>query len=282
VLPFLAIALATTGTLCCVAIAILINIKPYFSILILTFLLARHFEEAFIICLAAGAIFLGSGILVDNQFLLFLLNVVNFSQDEGVFSAREVLSLPSSISSFAHVLRTFYAQGGNLNVFGLDGRQIAALLETVKWIVLAAPLGALVLARSVPASVVMLVSIAIISNLGTWVGGYSILSYIPAIPMLLHMKYSRFYLAVVLTMLAPLDVVSLLTQNIGDQKSYLGPGVVSVDWDLGLGAILRPLLNLGLLAMISWEVFETYTGPSVVPAAQYPGYESTLPRRGSK
>jgi hypothetical protein len=281
VLPILAIGLATAGTLCCVAIAILINIKPYFAIFIVTFLLARHFEDAFIICLTAGAIFLGAGIFVDSEFLTFLSNVLNFSQNEELFSAREVLSLPATISSYAHALRTFYAQGGNLRFFDLDGRQLAALLEATKWIVLAAALGALVLGRRIPVSVVQLVSIAIVTNLGTWVGGYAIIFYIAAIPMLLHMKYRWFYIPVVLTMLAPLDVVSLLTQNIGDQSSYLAGRVVSVDWDLGLGAVLRPSLNLGLLAVISWEVFERYVWLKGATAAEFPSYEWTGSKRGS-
>ncbi len=269
-LPLLALAVAAAGTLTCIMIAFLINIKPYFAIIIMVFLLARRFQDAWVITLAAGAIFLASGIWIDNQFLVFLINLVSFSQSEELFSVREMLSLPSNVSVYSQVLRVYYAQGGELNVIGINLQLLATLVDSIKWLILCAASGIIWATRGMPTTVLIALSIAIISNLGVSVGGYSIVFYIPLIPVLYVMKHRRFYIAAIFVLLAPLDAIGLLTQNIGDQTSYLSGRLLSIDWDLAAGVFIRPPLNLALLAVLSWEVYSRYV-PKVKPSAATTG-----------
>ncbi|WP_299811888.1 hypothetical protein [Tardiphaga sp.] len=257
-LPVLALAVAATGTLCCIAVAILINIKPYFAIIIFAFFLVRRFEYALITTLAAGAIFLLSGILLDENFMFFVPNVLNFSQEDALFSVREMLSLPSTLSHYAQVLRAVIAQGGGIGLRGVEAGVLATTLEALKWMVLAISLGGLWFARALPLQIVVVVSIAIISNLGTWVGGYSFIFYLPLVPILMKMRYRKLYLGIVLTMFAPLDIVSLLKQDIGLQDVYLSGQSVVVEWSLALGVFVRPPLNLALLVILTFEIIERF------------------------
>jgi hypothetical protein len=197
-----------------------------------------------------------SGVVLDLHFLTFLENLFQFSQD-AVFSGRELLSMPSSISAFAQVIRTFYEHGGTSDK--IDFLMVADALELVKWAACAAAMVSLALTRkNEPIEEAMAVSIVVMTNLGVWVGGYSFILYIVAVPIFLRMRLRWIYLGIILLILSPLDAITIVTDNIGPRFSYLSGAQLVVIWQLALGTLLRPLLNFGLMLAITLEMLLVY------------------------
>jgi hypothetical protein len=257
-LPFLASALAEKGWKRAAAIGVLINIKPYFAIFLLVFALTRHLNEFTTSALAAGFIFLVSGIVLDLNFFTFFENLLRFSQDS-VFSGRELLSMPSSISGFAQVLRTYYWQGGAYLFGNIDPLILADTIDLVKWAACAAILLCAGLAwQNLSLEKGMAVSVVLITNLGVWVGGYSMILYIVIVPFLFQMRFQSIYLVLILLILSPMDALTLTAENIGLQLSYLSGSQLNITWHLGIGSVFRPLLNFGLLLTLTFELFSAY------------------------
>ena len=75
-LGFLALALAKPGWTRTFAIGMLINIKPYFALYLVAFAISQRPRELISCTMMAGAIFLLSGILLDEHFLEFIQNLV--------------------------------------------------------------------------------------------------------------------------------------------------------------------------------------------------------------
>lgn len=258
-LPFLALALAKSDWKSAGAIGVLINIKPYFAIFLLVFALGRRWNELAGATLAAGFIFLLSGVVLDLHFLTFFENLFQFSQDV-LFSGRELLSMPSSVSAFAEVLRTYYGQGGNFYFENIDMLTIANVINFSKWVTCAAALLCLGLTyRSQSIDDAMAVATVVITNLGIWVGGYSLILYIVAAPIFLRMRFGAIYGLLVLLILSPLDIVTVMTDKIGPQFAYLSGTQLDITWQLGIGSVLRPLLNFGLLLTLIFEMLLMYT-----------------------
>jgi len=257
-LPMLAFCLSAEGALCFVAIGLLINLKPYFAVFIVAFLLSRRWADALFVTLAAGAIYVGSGMLLDASFPWFVGNLLSFSQNDQLFSVREMLSMPSSVSALAAALRTYAAQSGGGGILGFDAVVVADTVEIIKWFAILTAFGVLAYVRNVPRNTILALGVVIISNLGTWVGGYSVILYIPLVPILLRMNRAYLYLVALVVLFLPLDAVGLVAQNIGARYSYVSDAVVTVNWTLGLGAVLRPSINLALLAALSYEIFERH------------------------
>ena len=96
--------------------------------------------------------------------------------------------------------------------------------------------------------------IVVITNIGIWVGGYSLLLYITLIPVFMSMKYRWVYLGIVLLIFLPIDIIPIMHKDIGDQYSYLSNADLNVDWAQGIGGIVRPILNFFLLIILCYEV----------------------------
>ena len=270
-LGFLALAFARPGWARAFAIGVLINIKPYFALYLVALALTRRPKELAACTMIAGIIFLLSGILLDDNFTVFVPNILQFSQDNALFSGREILSLPSSISAFTYVLQTYFSQGGTLSVAGISIETMISLIEAAKWFGIAGLFSSLALAgRHIPEDFALAAMTVAITNLGVWVGGYSFIFYIVLIPIFTRMAYWKLYLVLVTLILLPIDVITILRDNIGDQYAYLSDATVSVDWQLGLGAIARPAVNFCMLLAISFEVFSKYAR---LPRASQVGFQ---------
>jgi hypothetical protein len=258
-LGFLALALARPGMMRAFAIGMLINIKPYFALYLITLAVSQRPKELISCTLMAGAIFLISGIMLDQHFLEFIRNLLQFSQDPNLFSPRELLGLPSSGSAFSYVLGLFLYSGGNASIHGVGVGSIIALIESIKWLAILAALFSLGLGgRRIPVEMTLAATTIAITNLGVWVGGYSFILYICLIPIFCRLTYSKIYLTCVFLILMPVDVIALFVEDLGNRYVYLSGATVPVDFQLSLGALLRPVVNFGLLLVISFEIFKNY------------------------
>jgi len=258
-LGFLALALARPGWTRTFAIGMLINIKPYFALYLVAFAISQRPKELISCTMMAGAIFLISGILLDEHFLEFLQNLFQFSQDLNLFSPRELLGLPSSVSAFTSVLRIYSSVGGTFSIAGLGIDSIVTLVESIKWLVILAAFLSLGLGgRRIPIETTLVATTIAITNLGTWVGGYSFILYACVIPTLCRLTYRRIYLACVFLIFMPIDVITLFSESLGNRYSYLSDATVSVNFQVSLEAFLRPIVNFCLLLTISFDIFRNY------------------------
>ena len=251
----LALTLSRIGFLRALCIALLINIKPYFALLLIYYL-ARQNWKGFATCsLLSGLIFVITGLALDNHFLNFFINLLSFSQEDELFSLREVMSMPSSISAFSYVLKN--PDGSGFASAYLSPQIITIIInaiESAKWAVLFISL--VTLLKKTPFmhdAEIFCLLLVVITNLGIWVGGYSLLLYIVLIPVLIKMHARWLYIGLLSLMAMPLDIIPLSGDFIGEQYSYLADAYVNIDWTLGLGSAIRPVVNLILLLLLSCE-----------------------------
>ncbi len=237
-----------------VAIAVLINIKPYFALLLLAYASSDKLANFIATGALAGLIFIVTGLMLDPDFLLFLANLLSFSQAMP-FSGREVLALPSSITAFAYVLDVVFSAGSRAAYFGVNLHQIGSGITFLNYVAIAAAIAVLVAAaRQLDERVAIALLVVVISNFSVSVGGYSLLMYPVLLPVFLNMRHRWIYVTIVVAMFLPLDRFVLTTGQIGVQHVFLSNMDVPVTWQLGAGSILRPFLNYVLLLAMTIEV----------------------------
>jgi hypothetical protein len=236
--------------------------------------IARSNWKGFVTCsLLSGLIFAITGLALDNQFLEFFKNLFSFSQEADLFSLREVMALPSSLSAFSYVLK--HPDGAMFATGLLSLEQVETivfLIETIKWGVLASALTALFIgSKQMRDAEVFVLLIVFISNLGIWVGGYTYILYVALIPVLISMRNKWLYIGLLSLIAMPLDVFPIMGDYIGMQYSYLGAEHIEIMWTLGLGSVIRPLANATLLIVLVYEF--------LARSSEMNGYIS-LPDRG--
>lgn len=251
----LAFALSTIGIKRYIFIAILINIKAYFAILLIYYIARKNWKEFTICSGLSGFVFLISGLALDKHVFVFFINLLNFSRENGIFSLREMMAMPSSISAFSYVLKNPAAvtlASGHLNTAIIA--IIISMIEIVKWSLLAISLTTLFVRSSVMRDAEMFtLLVVVISNLGVWVGGYTIILYIALIPVFIQMHARWLYISLLALMAMPFDIIPLMAEPIGVQYSYLSDAYISINWTLGFGSVIRPVLNILLLLTLVCE-----------------------------
>ena len=247
--------LSRIGFARCIGIALLINLKPYFALLMFYYIVRKNWKAMATCTIISGLIFAIPGLAIDNHFHLFLKNIFSFSQEEGLFSLREVMSLPSSISAFSYVMKN--PDGAIFASELLASERITFIVyitEIVKWGVLATSLVALIKRSMVMRDAeIFTLLVVCITNLGIWVGGYTLIYYIAIIPILIKMRVNWLYVVLLSILAMPLDIIPLIGNSVGNQHSYLSGTTVNVRWTLGLGSLVRPVVNIILLTLLSCE-----------------------------
>jgi len=250
-LPFL---FEEKGNFRTLAIALLINIKPYFAVLLFGFLIAGDIRRFLQATALAGAIFIFTGLALDANFPLFLTNLVGFAQNDTVLSGREVLALPSSISAFSHTLDTIVRSSTSPAIYVNGVTELSEFIELVKTGLLLATLALVICARRhLSVQEVMAALLAIVINAGVWVGGYSQIFYFACIPVFFGMRLRAIHIALVVMMFMPLDLITLANNQLNPSWAYLSSSIVDVVWQIGLGSLIRPMLNVLLLFSLTME-----------------------------
>jgi hypothetical protein len=226
-------------------------------VLLLIYYLARRNWKGLVSCiLISGLIFLISGLILDNHFLVFFTNLFDFSQETTLFSLREVIAMPSSISSFSYALSHPDGVIFVSNFLTAQGSAtLASIIETIKWLVIFSSFAVLYIrSRLVSDQEILTLLVVIISNMGIWVGGYTLILYAALIPVFFRMRARWPYICLLCLITVPLDIVPLLVNFIGIQYSYLAAENIEILWTLGLGSVLRPVANLALLLLLTYEI----------------------------
>lgn len=254
---FLAFVFSKIGILRALNIALLINLKPYFALLMMYYFFRRNFKGFFTCTAFSGLIFCISGLFLDNDFLVFFINLLSFSGNNELFSLREVMSMPSSVSAFSYIFK--HPDGFNLALNFVSSFIITIFINTIegiKWLILFFALTIIInKSKLMRDTEILSVLIVLITNLGIWVGGYSLLLYGVIIPVVINLRAHWLYVSLLALLAMPLDIVPLMSSFIGQQYSYLSNTQVDVNWTLGLGSIIRPLINITLLLILTSEFY---------------------------
>ena len=244
-----------------ISISLLINVKPYFVYLLLFYIATRNWRSLFYCCLTTAGIFFISGILLGGSFISFFNNLIDYQANiSKIHSIRELLSLPSSISVFEYALDYIDAHKNSqlVHVFiSNNALLLSSVIRSIHFSVIT--IAILAVSRNLSSLKdwqIFVFIISIVSNSGISVGGYSLIYYVVCIPFFLRMKYGYAYIAFILIIVLPLDIVNIyISKGVVLQISYLGDQKVLADWRLGAGSLLRPVLNFLILIVLWYELF---------------------------
>ena len=263
---FIALLFSSNHLIRILSLVILINIKPYFLILLVVFIFEKKWDVLIKTTFLTLIFFIISGFLLDHNFYYLFINLFKFGASVPIIHFHEVLSLPSSIESFNYaLLRPNQSLPSFLELDIRYREGIALICKVIRWgVITFAFLSLYKFSKNIKNApnfypVCILVLIAIITNAGIWVGGYSLILYYPLIPVLLkmHKKYS--YLVLLALIATPLDWITFGSQSLGEQFIYLSNTLVRVDWSFSLDTMMRPIANLSLLFLISIEIWPENT-----------------------
>ena len=253
---FLPIVIKNDGFLRDLSIGILINIKPYFVILMLFYLIRKRFDSLATCSLIAGGIFLITGLCFDSDYFLFFTNILSFSNNDNLFSLREITALPSSITVFSYVLEA--KDGFEIGVKYLGEGVVYFLIRLIpftNYIALSILTFSLVKkAPSLTDDELFAGILVLITNLGIWVGGYSVIIYVVLIPIFWNSTLLRSALILMALIFIPVDLISLTGNYIGDQISFFTGLKEPIYWTFTLGSIVRPISNFILMITISYSI----------------------------
>lgn len=266
----LAFALSNKGLTRCILFAFLVNIKPYFVLLTFIYVIRRRWKWLVISGVISGLIFIGSGLIVDKNFLEFFNNVLGFSEGD-VFALKEIMVSPSSISAFSYVLNNVDMAASFL---GFDKMPVmATIIEALKWGAILFSFAILFIKASmVRDTEIILLLLVVITNMGISVGGYSIIFYIPLIPIFITMRFNMLYIALISIMAIPLDFISLISADIGVWDSFIMDTNVQLIWTLGIRSLLLPIANYILLVAVSIELLNRKRNNKNVICSTEPQY----------
>jgi hypothetical protein len=257
-LIFLPFVLSSAGMIRVFCIAVLINLKPYMVLLIFFYLVRRNWKYFWLCTLLSGMLFVLAGILLDHNFFYFFRNLFTFSQNDSFFSVKEIMAMPSSISAFSYVLNHEAIQHATKYSHFFNLHAIANVISSINWFVIAWILFALYKNHNrLSDTQIFAVLLVVITNLGIWVGGYSMIFYITLLPVFLTMRYRNIYCVILILLFALFDFIPLAKETIGDQYSYLTNSIVTVYWTLGMGSVFKPILNFILMITMLYEISQS-------------------------
>jgi hypothetical protein len=259
-LLFLPIAISPNQILRMFGIAILINLKPYFLILGLIYFFDRRYIELLMCAITTAAIFMISSVILDTDFTTVWLNIFHLSQKSNFFPIRELLSFPVALStlksSLPLLLLSDNAPPVEMENLILSGTRF---LTYFQYFCISIVIVSFILKRNKFSSAFQLFAlIVIIVNISVMIGPYSLIYYIPFVPFIFYFKYVSYYFLAILLLFLPLDIVVLQSHDIGIGFVYLAQSDQNLSWQLGMGSLLRPLLNLFLLIVITLESMQHY------------------------
>jgi len=228
-------------------ISLLINLKPYFILLIIPYFLHKKWKILVKIPFFSLLIYVITTVILGSSFFAFLLNLSGFNTS--IFSMREIMSIPSSISNFSIFIEN-YKDIPMPELFNI----INILITFFYYLLLSFVAYVLIKFReSLSEQEIFLIILLAMMSFLYQIGGYSTIIFLILVPILYkNFKYGS--IAVFLIFL-PLDFVPIYTDMIYNRPSYFSNNNVDIKYTLGFGAILRPIMIYILLLYISISIF---------------------------
>ena len=239
-----------------ILIAMLINIKPYFVILTLMFLVQKKNSDFLLCVFLAGVIFTITGALIDNSFFLFFNNLLNFSNSDGPLSLREIAALPSSISAYSAILSSENFCNSKYMDICDNTNLLSVTIEIIKWSALL--MGVILMikrSKSLYDQEIMFFILVLISNIAISVGGYSLIFYFAFLPFIWGMRFRHIYFGLLAVIFFSATVGAISSSQLPMEYSYLSDKYVTPIWSLDFNYLTKPIFNFMLFLFMMFEIY---------------------------
>lgn len=238
-----------------ICLGLLINIKPYFAILLLPYLNIYHFNKIELIrsTLVALVIFFSLGLLADMNFIDFFKSYLSFSKNT-TLSVEGIVALPHSIAALSTIKSLINFGEGSRYTFWFS------LLKAINYISVIFLLG-MALVKKLSPFEIFIASMIILTNFSISTGGYILIIYIILIPYLLNdLEYRHLVIYIVLIYAFPIDFINFWSVNYSQIISYIGGDVLinKPNIFISFGSAVRPLLNFTLMMVFLLHLFKKY------------------------
>lgn len=237
-------------------LAVLINIKPYFALLLIQYLNKYHINKRMIFYTMAFtiAIFFLFGLFTDINYIEFFKTYILFS-NKATLSSDGVVSLAHNLSALSRIKELLYYNNHPHYNFWFSIFKVLSPLSVlflVYWAIFK-PLNSLELLVAV---------FIILTNFSVSTGGYILIIYIVLLPYLMDSKeYQKLILPILAIFTLPVDWVLLFNIPYPFMNSYLG-GVdltgANGDYWIAVGSVVRPILNYIILIMFLVHLLRKY------------------------
>ena len=242
-------------------IAVLINLKPYFVVYLFYFIAKRNIKYFFYsICLTLF-LFIFFGLIVGDNYWKLLENLFSFASSSPIKSPRELISFPSSIAVYFDVLNTEKAITEGIKLFGNNFiilNIFSNLAYFIRYLFVILALGYIVkYGIKSRDEIIFFILTIIITHMGSSVGGYSLVYYVPFIPLFFRLRKIHYsYIFLFILIMFNYDFLHLMIRSGDPQLSFLSNSyLTSTYWELGITSIIRPTANALLFILILKHLF---------------------------
>jgi hypothetical protein len=230
--------------------ALLVNIKPYFIILLIEYLNVYRFDFKIIskIIITSILMFLLTSLLAGLDINAFIGNYSNFGSRTN-FSNDGLLAFPNTLESITQIIKLIFKDNEYAN-----HRDILMLPFKVLKIIVPLTFLFVLLVMPLKKQALKVSAILLIGNFSHVTSGYIYLIYILIVPFLMREVELRkgIYLLLIIFVL-PLDWVRMpgFSANFEFVNSYLGGAeIYNADFWLGIGTLVRPISNFILMCLM--------------------------------
>lgn len=241
---------------------LLVNIKPYFIILLVQYINFYSFNKRDLLrCIfLAAIIFISTGLMVGLNILDFINSFMTISSQGGI-GADGLLALPNSLSSLYPLKDIIYYR----KTFHSPYSSYAFWFSCLKAMAIITPLVLFLLTafRPLSATEKIIAALVLIANFSTIVGGYIFIIYILLIPYIYEKPiYKSLLILSLLIFCLPVDIIRInfIPIQFPVINSYLSGGIVLENniLFLGLGTIIRPIANYLIMLILIIKFLKKY------------------------
>lgn len=235
--------------------AILVNLKPYFLCFYFFEIIKKRkneFDCNFLILspLISITILLITGFILDQEYYLLPLNLLGFFSNSAVFSTPEIFAMPITVIAFSYLnelmLQDYFPK------FLLFIPKLLIYIYLIKSIII-------IIKKDVDFNYLITFIIVFITNYSITTGGYSVIYYIPVIPLLYKNKDYAIILTVMISMYLGLwDMLPVLHIGSWEFDIYLSGEHKRIYNDLTLGGLIRPIGNFIVAIMLYRKLKDKY------------------------
>jgi hypothetical protein len=238
-------------------LGLLINVKPYFAILLVQYLNIHQFNKMELIrsLLMTAIIFFGLGFFSDMNFFDFFKAYLSFSKNS-TLTVEGVISLPHSITALSAIKALINFGDGSRYTFWFS------LLKVVNYISVLF-LFYLALVKRLTLLELLIAGVLMLTNFSISTGGYILIIYIVLIPYLLQsQEYKKLLFFIFAIYALPIDWVTFIQIKYIYIYSYFGGNLFIYEptFFLSIGSILRPLFNFSMLIIFIRYLSRKYSG----------------------
>lgn len=230
-----------------IALALLINLKPYFLVLYLieAFSANRKNKKNFFILtpIYSTILFLSTGLYLGEEHYLLPINLVGFAGSNMILNPQNILAFPSSVIAFTFLKKII----PNFTLVPYIAYTISMILYYYMYKFIRLILSGKVLDEDY----LTIFGIIFITNYSVTSGGYSLLFYIPMLANLYKRKLYKQIFVVGLIFTGLFDLIPIYI-NVYQQEEipFLSNAEVDITQNLNLSSIVNPFLNLYFLIMM--------------------------------